>query len=848
MERKQLKKINEYLFNKKESIAIDARESEKLSEKEQFEQSKVLAVMLCNLQELGYTIPSSDFNKLYALSPDELYENIYQPLLAAAKEAKGAHVEHRILFEGFPDSVKNLNIDDLSNIRFISYFTTVIDDWFGKDALAEGSLNREFVNNALSLANEHMDKTYASVDAVRKEISSRVDKTDEDYKENAPRPVRIVGPEAYFDMVKNMLSARTSLSLYDREIVLYTVNNFNKELYMPEKIQFKETQSLLDKHNFGMRNLQNIDIKSIKDFERLLASLSDGDVTLSKKQTFRNFSNQERKFLFQIFKNAVENNGPIMVESAANKKTLRTMDNVLKNRLHFNRFDNTYNEFYKKAAAHETVMGAYERNMKEHKYNVAARILGKHSTTLLIQHAREIVGKAFAHLDIETKGIEGLSEADRKYMKDMEKTFHDAAKKTDIKTLLSLKNEIHKEHVPYKILQPKGPANDLLVKANTSIALSEKAIAMLDKAIESGFKYQIENLVMNGNIQLKQGTKVYIDKNLYGCPIPTVGRGDANKNRSLATGSKIPVNTGNIMRAMLYKRHHHDQFIDFSAGILDENYKVIGQVSWNNLQLEVRGQKIGYHSGDTMHCSGKGCSEIIDINLDLMKEKFPEAKYIMYNALMWDGNALNTCDELFMTLAPTTEFGAHKGEKLTKNPVCYDASEVQFKMDIVGEAKSAVPLLLDVDNGKVVVMNVQMNRQATQPTNGLKRHFNLPEGCECLENYASEISMKCFAANQETMVNIGELAKLYVEYTGAILVDKPELSDVAFMMDRVEVEDERPVMEGVENPERVFITPFDKDVITAELIPDPKTIKDVDEKDVKKEIEKDLHDEIQIER
>lgn len=847
MERKVISKVNEYMFNKKESVVIvpSFPPNTKSGFASDYEQVKMVSAMLCNLHELGYTIPKEDLHRLWYLSPDDLNRDVYQPLLQQAKEAKGAHVEHRLLFPGFPESVKTLDIDTLSDIRFASYFTTFIDSVRGIDALSDGSLNRTFVEDAVRRAMDNVanyshtkSKSWAlnyinSDEAFYGSASSFIEKAMEasgvGFKEENPRAIRLVGEQEYFDMVRNMLSARTSLSVYDQAIVRFTIDNFDKSQYMPDKIQFRETQTLVDKYNFQNGHLHNIDVRTVADFERLLVSLSDGDTSLSKKQMVRNFSNQERKKLFEIFNNGMNKNWPVMVESAANRQTLRFMDNVLKGRLHFNqmstvdehghRLSGAYEHFAKAARDKESIMAIYERNMREHKYGIAANVLAKHSPTLFVQHAREIIGKAYAGFR------QPISNKDRAELNGIMKNLAECAKKVDVKTLLSLEKEIMRDHEPYKIMFPKGAKLDVLVKENKSVILPDVAKTYMLLAIDNGIEYQMKRHEMAGKVQINQGTKVYIDPELVDCPIPTVGRNDSGKNRTVATGTKLPVEKGDVIRAALYKQNDRDQFIDFSCGFMDKNYRLVGQTSWNNLQQRAGGGLVSYHSGDTMACSGKGCTEIIDVDLNAAKSLFPEAKYVVYTAVMWESNPLSSCNQLFMTLAPTQEMGKEDGQNIGKGySKVYDPADVQFKVDITGDGFMSIPMLYDIETGKAMIVNIDTKMKDLRTFASNARHFDLPRGCECLENYTSDLAIKCFAYSQLNVPTIHDLAILYATNRGAEIVQTPGEADVIFATDRMQIDDVRPREEGEELVEQVIVTPFDKDIITAELIPDPKVI------------------------
>ena len=825
MRKDLLEKVNEYMFNKRESIIVqrDAASDDphnNASVSKVVDTTKFISIMQCNLLDLGYKIKDDDLYKLWELTPTEINELVYQPLLQMAKEAKGVHVEHKLLFPGFPDSVNAIDINTLSDIRFWSYFTSFVDNAIcDQDPLKDGSVTRRvvdtFINDALQRMNSAMYSSKNFMD--RENLKTVLD----DHQVDFVRPIGLVDESEYFQMVKNMLSGRTSLSEYDKLIVQTTIDNFPSDRYMPEKVTFKETQALLDQYNFSKGYLQNIDIKSFKDFERLLASLSDSDVSLSKKTHVKNFSNQERKQLYRIFEKAIESNRPIMKESMANRHAMRFEEMVLRKRLHFNQYGGAeYNQFIQEAKHHHSVMSKYEARMHRGDYCDAAMTLVVHSPTLFIQHFREIAGKAG---DNPT------------YQQSLLNILKSNAKKVNIKTLMQLQEEIKKPHNDFKVMFPKGPTTRILFKENKSVIIPEQYKQSICDTLHDAIVKQIKSHEMEGSVQIKEGTKVFIDPNLKDCPIPTVGRGDTGKNRTLAVGTKVPVHECDILRAALYKKNPVDQFIDFSAGILDENYNLIDQVSWNNLKSQSGRVVLGYHSGDTNACRN-GCTEVIDMKLENIKGEYPNAKYITYCAVMWNANPLSTCDELFMTLQPTEGMRLHDGLLISKNNAncVLDASDIQFKMDLTGDAKGIVPLIYNIDEHKITIVNIQTQLTQFWSSNlaSQKVHFNLHPWAESLEKYHGDMARMCFAFDNMQVPSIKDLANYYVEAKEAVIVESPEAADVIYAIDRMEIVDKRPEIDAETKVPQVVISSYDKDIIAAELVFEPDKDMSERQKDV----------------
>ena len=848
MEKHLLKQAVTYMFNKKEAIIVQPSENLDSSFKTQKEQVDYISAMLVNLNDLGYEIPTRDIAKLLTMSPQDLNEYVYQPVLQAAKEQKGAHVEHNILFKGFPESVRNIDESVLSNIRFMSYWTTAVEAIWGLDTHKDGSLTRDFVEHALQTAKldiatrgkSDAELMQASAEAIAKKKEERGLTEDK----SKIRTVRAVSEEDYFQMVKNMLSAKSALPEYDKEIVLFTVDNFPQEKYMPEKVQFRETQALLDVHNFKNGQYHNINVATTKDFERLLAALSDGDVSLRKKQLYRNFSNQERRALAEIFETAVKKNRFTMVASMATKYGTQLTKNVLKDKLHFNaeghksyfKDKNLWKNLIDDVSKYRSTMSYFEEHMKKKEYAQAAKVLERYSPTLLMQHAREIVGKACLEEELikNSTFMTGTETQLRKAMirneiSNVESSIRSAARKTDAVTLLKTITQATYGNDEIKVIRD-SKANGLILKENKSVRLTADAAAILINAAKAGIFHQYKHSSVNEQLPIGKGVKVYFEKALDGCPIPTDDRAAQGKNRLLPPGTRVPMAEGDTLQVSLYKKAETDQFIDHSFVVLDENYQPVVQGSWNKMQNIVRNahgeRELSTFSGDSMRCS-QGVTETHRINLDVLKEEYPKARYIAFSAIMWSGTPMESCQELFMA-AETFNRNERQLEPLKNGQAPIDFKDVQMKMDITGQKPAGIPMLFDLQEQTMVVVNVELGRVGSclEIESALRApvHFKLPKGCEAVENYKTDIAAKCFAVNRPTCVNIAELTNLMVQAKGAVLVDTPEQADVILTTGAKNFKDERVIPEGQERTERTIVTIYDKDVLLAGLVPDAKAI------------------------
>ena len=813
--------MSEQYFNKKESLIVpfeydgDSRPVDK----------NVLAGMLANFESLGYRFGNEDILKMAIMPEDVLTKCVYEPAISAMKRAKGADVEHHILFKGFPDSVRALDIDTLSAYRFMSYFTVLYDEYFkGENAFEPGSFTSDLQENLARLAEEkaaqQADEAPYTGDGqdIINAIQENILKGDwiqenkpsrakagrkEENKEKKLITVHLDTPDGYYKMVNNMLSGKTSLSEYDRGIVEFALDNCPRKEFMPETIPFKETWALTASHDFKAGNFDSIDIKTIPDFERLVASLTPGvDVSLNKKQKYRNFSNQERKDLYKVFSIALKRNYPLMLESALKKNSKLFIKNVLRGRFHFQdmKGGKDFTDFMERADNTRSKMSRYEAALGEGRYADAAKALSSISPGVLLDHARHLITSAERGKNPD-EALQVVSEISMK------------CRTAPMDKLLTLKrvidSNVSREDDPIKF-RLRGSANVAVEPfANTSEKMGPQTREYASWVLGD---------IIREQLSAKEDIwKVYVDPALKNCPIPVVGRADSGRNRTVAMGTKLPAcKDSDILRAALYKKGQKNGFFDFSAAFLDKNYKLVKQVSWNNLK-----EGFSYHSGD---CSNtrRGVTEIIDVDLRKIKEECPQAKYVVYEGMAWSRfSTVNELDQCFLTLSEVSRIGeGNPNSKLAKDPL--DPKDVKFRVDLTGDSFANIPILYDLDSREVSVLNLPTFHNISGfESHGVTRHFDLPKGCEAIENYSGELALTAYYINERLMLdkpNIYDLAMLNVEARGGELVGNKEDADVIFSTDREEVRDGQKL-----------VSVYDKDVITTEYIV-PKAEKITEEK------------------
>lgn len=798
----KLEAMNRQLFNKKETIILP-EESHENTPYSPVKES-VLAGMLASFEKLGYKFSYNDIRKMAIMSEERLTEQVYRPLLEVLKEAKGMDVEHHILFPDFPRSVQALDIDTLSDFRFMSYFTTLYDEYVTEiNAFADHSLTSALRNamEVLALRKQEKDEEYKGDG---REIISSIARNSLKESSSAASyqpeliTIHLGDVSDYYEMVRNMLSGKTSLSEYDQGIIKFALENFNYEHFKPEVIPFRETWALVAAHDFLNGRYSDVNIRSVTDFERLLAALTPGaDVSLIQKQKYRNFTNQERIALYSFFTAGLKNYYSVMCESAIPRYTKKFITNVLKRRLHFDEMKGgkAFTDFVIKVNGSRSQMSLYAEALAAKNYLRAAEILAAISPGVLLDHAKELISKSEAAGDLHC-------------VDEILRMVQDQCVNAPMDKLLTLKKvvdtNVSAEEEPVKFRFKRSRYVEVEPFPNVSLKLSEET--------KDRFSNILHSLIVGQLAHKEDIGKVYIQPELKECPVPVVGRSDSGKNRTAAAGTRIPYGRDKtILRAALYKKGPRDGFFDFSCAFLDNNYRFCGQISWNNLK-----ENFAYHSGDCADTT-RGVTEIIDVNLSKIKETIPKAKYIVYEGIAWDRfTTVDALTECFLTFSSVDKVGEYI-RKAGRNPL--NPADVKFRVDLTGKAYANIPVIYNIDDNGITILNMATHNHldqfgAVDPPD-THRHFDLPATCLAIENYAGVLAQTVYYINERLMqdkASIYDLAMLNVQARNGVLTNKKAEADVIFALDR------EPVKKG-----QNLVTIYDKDVINTEfMIPKAK--------------------------
>lgn len=267
--------------------------------------------------------------------------------------------------------------------------------------------------------------------------------------------------------------------------------------------------------------------------------------------------------------------------------------------------------------------------------------------------------------------------------------------------------------------------------------------------------------------------KVYLDEALKNYLVPFSQR-SANKSvKAVVRGSKLDVaESMKTIRTFLYWKDGSKDWgtdIDLSAVMYDEAWGYLEHVSYTNLRST---KYKSSHSGDITSAPA-GASEFID--LDIQSVRNFGGRYIVFSIHSFSGEAFNELPECFM------------GWMSRENPnsgEIYEPKTVENRMDITSDSKICIPMILDLQDNKIIWTDVALRTE--------------PDYANNVEENQMGMVLMGKALTSLVKPNLYDLFKLHIEARGELCANIEE-ADLIFSMDK-------------------GITPYDLDLIVSEYL------------------------------
>ena len=198
--------------------------------------------------------------------------------------------------------------------------------------------------------------------------------------------------------------------------------------------------------------------------------------------------------------------------------------------------------------------------------------------------------------------------------------------------------------------------------------------------------------------------KVYIDTSMTKIAVPIdISTGNSGYG-VLPTGSRISIPDGKFVRAFTYWEKVND--IDLSCFALDSDFNQI-EFSWRTMSQNQSSYLT--FSGD--QTSGfNGGSEYFDINIDEMRHKNPNYRYIVFCNNVYSGAKFNTCIcKAGFMVRETQNLTKWKGERTAPSAgpqaVIFDPKTVQTSFTIDSDSTFAYLFAIDLEKREMIWLN-----------------------------------------------------------------------------------------------------------------------------------------------
>ncbi|GLW67971.1 hypothetical protein Kpho02_02700 [Kitasatospora phosalacinea] len=203
-----------------------------------------------------------------------------------------------------------------------------------------------------------------------------------------------------------------------------------------------------------------------------------------------------------------------------------------------------------------------------------------------------------------------------------------------------------------------------------------------------------------------------LDEALTGMSVPFAERSAARALVSVPRGSSLPLPPGERLRLFLHwmQPHHQRVDLDLSVALYDDDWRHRGTCDYTQL---VFGRRAAVHSGDyTSAPPPKGASEFVD--LDLAALRSAGARYAVMIVFSYNDVPFDRLPEAFTGFAGVDEDegGVRRGP--------LSARAVRQRMDLTGDAKVSVPLIVDLAERRFTWTD--LNTTATSGFHSVARH------------------------------------------------------------------------------------------------------------------------------
>lgn len=678
-------------------------------------------VLLSELARLGVRLG----NDALLAQADERTLADHASVMETLRAMKGGDVEYVPLFLEFPDNVPEDG--ELFGRRVVGYLGNVFDVFEeGSPELDDGTRVPAWLFDL---------RQFGADPILQRQDKSLWERAKESLRGRAPdRHTEWLDIELVFadtvedrlkDWLRDCLYAKSSIKDALHADVRQLIAQFGSDVLEWDKIVMKENQALVLRCLWqgGEEEAATSLLKTPTDMLRLLAALTDTDISLATAIKFPRLRRRQRRLLVAALERC-----PSLAEDLTRYRGLWL---AVARSLHVGEYTKT----------HPRVAAAF-----------AALRNGKIETfagrTEALLRAGDVAA-ALAHLRARP-GVLGrkLHELVRRFpdsVTDVLREFDGVAHDITLKNLLVLRRyfaTINDE--AYRTVINKNGKIKVLPN-NAAQALTADTVGLVVDRVDAALRRHV------GALESWADQKVWIDPALAKYTVPLQQRAASDGLLTLGRGSRVPLDFDKVLRLFVYWKEVGDRTdLDLSVIQFDASFTYVGHVSYTNLAAGGIA-----HSGD-LQSAPHGAAEFVDISLDRVDAG---VRYLAVQVHRYCGDSFRTleaCHAGWMTRADVD--ASHK---------TFDIKTVANKVDLNGVGGYCVPLIVDLEAREIIMVDL---------TIGTKTFHNEVEGSHgVVSKMAREISR--FPWTRPTML---ELAQLHAQARSAQRVGTPDEASITF--------------------------------------------------------------------
>ncbi len=479
-----------------------------------------------------------------------------------------------------------------------------------------------------------------------------------------------LGTQADFEAIFTRLAgSNASLPESDRAILAWFVERHGDDLLrlLPPAIPQKETLA----HLAGclLRRTEPTyllpHLKTANDVLRIAVALSGGDVSLATPTRFRKFARRERRFLLR----ALEDCGEIAEDMLRRRGYWTRLGEIL--------HPSEYKDRYPKAHEAFDVL-RNDRPFATSNSRVESALRGG-DLAAAVDLLRQRPGDFARRLDHILR-LGGGPE-----------------------TVISFLGVAHRVATPVLVqvyhhfkTRPAGrPLRTFFPKGNVAkVQVQEASLPPLAPDLTASVAEGVRDVLVGRFRSLPPLGRVWVDERLRSFLVPFALRSAGKSLRTVARGSRLDLPDGNTIRFFLWWTNGEQRTdIDLSAVLFAADWARLAALSYWNLREPAFGC---YHSGDVVDAPHGAC-EFIDLDTGAMR-----AGGVRYVAM-----CLNS-----FTRQPYRElpecFAGWMARQSPRSGEVFEAHTVQDKVDLAGDTTVSVPVVIDLEERRVVWADVAL--------------------------------------------------------------------------------------------------------------------------------------------